>query len=49
LDFLLEQCAYCLRTVVDESGKKTADFGIAKAGKYICGRCLKALEFALGG
>ena len=44
----LEQCTFCQRTVVDDKGEKTEDFGIVKRGKHVCIRCMKALEFSLG-
>jgi hypothetical protein len=45
---LLEQCMFCRRVVVDDKGEKTEDFGMVKREKYVCVRCIKALEFSLG-
>ncbi|HEX7032518.1 MAG TPA: hypothetical protein VF172_05915 [Nitrososphaera sp.] len=44
----MEQCMFCLRTVVDARGERTEDFGIAKRGRHVCKRCMKAFEFSLG-
>lgn len=44
----MEQCAFCLRVVVDDKGEKTEDFGMEKRGRYVCARCTRALEFSLG-
>jgi hypothetical protein len=44
----LEQCTFCQRTVIDDNGRKTEDFGIRKDQRHICARCMKAFEFSLG-
>jgi hypothetical protein len=41
-------CRFCGKTVVDDAGNRTEDFGIEQYGTFICARCAKALEFALG-
>jgi hypothetical protein len=41
-------CRFCGKAVVDDEGNRTEDFGIVQRGTYICARCAKALEFALG-
>ncbi|AIC14898.1 hypothetical protein NVIE_006910 [Nitrososphaera viennensis EN76] len=41
-------CRFCGKTVVDDAGTRTEDFGIVQRGTYVCARCTKALEFALG-
>lgn len=41
-------CRFCGKIVVDDDGNKTDDFGLAQRGTYVCARCAKALEFALG-
>ncbi|WP_158385333.1 zinc finger domain-containing protein [Candidatus Nitrososphaera evergladensis] len=41
-------CRFCGKIVVDEAGNRTEDFGLVQRGTYICARCAKALEFALG-
>jgi len=44
----LESCRFCGKVVVDDAGNRTEDFGIERHGSYVCARCAKALEFALG-
>lgn len=44
----MEQCRFCGRTVIDEAGNQTEDYGMVRYGKYICVRCKKSFEFSLG-
>jgi DNA-directed RNA polymerase subunit RPC12/RpoP len=44
----MEQCTFCGRQVIDDSGKETEDFGMIKRGKYVCARCKRAFEYSLG-
>src|SRR5688572_17498141 len=45
---LEERCTFCQRTVIDDNGQRTEDFGIKRNGKFICTRCVRAFEFSLG-
>jgi hypothetical protein len=45
---MLEQCTFCKRVVVDDTGEKTEDFGMVKRSRHECTRCMKALKFSLG-
>lgn len=41
---------FCGQQVVDSLGQKTAEYGIvSRAGRHVCARCMKALEFSIGG
>jgi DNA-directed RNA polymerase subunit RPC12/RpoP len=48
LSLLEQRCRFCGKAVVDTEGNRTEDFGIVQRGTYVCARCAKALEFALG-
>jgi hypothetical protein len=44
----MEICRFCGKTVVDDAGAKTEDFGGMRDNRYICSRCMRAFEFSLG-
>ncbi|MEO9294626.1 MAG: hypothetical protein ABI347_03400 [Nitrososphaera sp.] len=45
----MELCTFCRIIVVDEQGRQTEDYGAVIRGKHVCGRCMRAFEFSLGG
>jgi len=44
----MEHCRFCDRAVIDDAGAQTQDFGTMRNNRYICAKCMRALEFSLG-